>query len=502
MKRSSGGFLNSASCCRPAAFFIGRPMSSCVHASCCCASAFPCPQADTESEFLIHGFYADGCVRVAPETAHKFGLCGDASDLRTLLTGSMPSARDRALFDAVYGELGDGEERKAYFRLPAPDGSLRWWRILLVRCAGRLVGRAVCLGAQYLLRSCSEFFSHVEALSRIFEILRVHQGEDVWFAPERTESGHGGSLISGALGGSLLFTPKNAAAPAPEAVRLGCADSPAEVTASLSQPADAERRSAQGLTLADELLLLSSVERPEGAFTINVQPIFAEPGRPMIGAEALLRLKKGRVSVPPAVMVPLFESSELAVALGRQCFEPACGIAARIVGRDPEAFLSFNYSPMQTADTQFADWMRLTAAEEGVPLSAFMIELTESRPIPNPEEQRRLFAELRAMGMRTALDDFGTGFNSLDKLLSDRYDVVKIGGSVSRLLLSRTETNTFFTHLLFAFHSTGAIVCIECIESEAEALRMKALGADWLQGYHLARPMPLGALPAAVFKEA
>ncbi|MBP3437827.1 MAG: EAL domain-containing protein [Sutterella sp.] len=474
-------------------------MSFCEHASCCCASDFPCPQADTESEFLIHGFYADDRVRVAPETARRFGLCGDASDLRAFLGGSMPSAKDRALFEALYEELGDGEERKAYFRLPAPDGSLRWWRILLVRCAGRLVGRAVCLGAQYLLRSCSEYFSHVEALSRIFEILRVHQGDDVWFVPGDEEAVHGSSLIIGALGGSLIFTAKGAGAPEPQASYLGPAISPAEVTASLSQKAGGTRRSAQGLTLAEELLLLSSVERPEGAFTINVQPIFAQPGRTMIGAEALLRLKKGRVSVPPAVMVPLFESSELAVALGRQFFEPACGIAARIVGQDPKAFLSFNYSPMQTADTQFADWMKITAAEEGVPLSAFMIELTESRPIPNPDEQRRLFAELRSMGMRTALDDFGTGFNSLDKLLSDRYDVVKIGGSVSRLLLSRSETNTFFTHLLSAFHATGALVCIECIESEEEAHRMKALGADWLQGYHLARPMPLGELPAGVF---
>ncbi|MGN1149513.1 MAG: EAL domain-containing protein [Sutterella sp.] len=474
-------------------------MTSCDQASCYFATFSGGPQADTENEFLIHGFYADDHVKVSPETAHKFGLCGDASDLRTLLGAGMPSARDRALFNAVFDELGDGEERKAYFRLPAPDGSLRWWRILLVRCAGRLVGRAVCLGAQYLLRSCSEYFSHVEALSRIYEILQVHQDDGVWFVPGDEGERHGSSLISGALGGSLIFTAKDAVAPAPQAVYLGPANSPAEVTASLSQKADGTRRSAQGLTLAEELLLLSSVERPQGAFTINVQPFFAELGSPMVGAEALLRLRKGSVSVPPAVMVPLFESSELAVALGRQFFEPACSIAARFTAHDETTFLSFNYSPMQTADTQFAEWMKLTAEEEGVPLSRFMIVLTESRPIPNPQEQRRLFAELRAMGMRTALDDFGTGFNSLDKLLSDCYDVVKIGGSVSRLLLSRTETNSFFTHLMSAFHSTGALVCIECIETEEEALRMKALGADLLQGYHLGRPMAFSDLPSGVF---
>jgi EAL domain-containing protein (putative c-di-GMP-specific phosphodiesterase class I) len=116
------------------------------------------------------------------------------------------------------------------------------------------------------------------------------------------------------------------------------------------------------------------------------------------------------------------------------------------------------------------------------------LEIGEGSLALLPDRVIRLMGETKPKGLRFALDDFGAGAVGLRALKAFGFDHVKL----ERQLVAgidRSEDHQVVTAALIAVaHQYGMGVTAVGIETEAEAARLRALGADFLQGYLVGRP--------------
>ena len=98
---------------------------------------------------------------------------------------------------------------------------------------------------------------------------------------------------------------------------------------------------------------------------------------------------------------------------------------------------------------------------------------------------------MRAKGFEIALDDLGAGYNSLGAVAAVSPEIIKLDISlVSNVHLSNSKKEMVYLLSEYAQkHSMKTVA--EGIEVADEAEVCSQLGIKWLQGYHLARPMPL-----------
>ena len=152
-------------------------------------------------------------------------------------------------------------------------------------------------------------------------------------------------------------------------------------------------------------------------------------------------------------------------------------------GRPAGTYLTLNFEPSSLGSAEF---------EEALPedLSGILIEITEQELISDHVALADELSALRARGARIGLDDTGAGYAGLRHVTLMRPDVIKL----DRVLVENVHADAGKMALLESFTSfarrTGAQVCAEGIECDAELDALVQLGVDLGQGFLLGRPGP------------
>jgi EAL domain-containing protein (putative c-di-GMP-specific phosphodiesterase class I) len=122
--------------------------------------------------------------------------------------------------------------------------------------------------------------------------------------------------------------------------------------------------------------------------------------------------------------------------------------------------------------------------------SRISIEITESALMTDPESAREVLEQLRALGVELAIDDFGTGYSSLAYLRHLPVDCLKVDRSfVAELADGHPEIASAVIALAHTLNLSTVAEGVETVEQAAELAR---LGATYLQGFSLAKPMTGG----------
>ena len=98
-------------------------------------------------------------------------------------------------------------------------------------------------------------------------------------------------------------------------------------------------------------------------------------------------------------------------------------------------------------------------------------------------------AGLAARGVGLAIDDFGTGYSSLAYLKRLPARRIKVDRSFVRDIGADAEDEAVVRAIVSLGHALGKEVVAEGVETEAQAAQLVRLGATFLQGFGLARPM-------------
>jgi diguanylate cyclase len=101
---------------------------------------------------------------------------------------------------------------------------------------------------------------------------------------------------------------------------------------------------------------------------------------------------------------------------------------------------------------------------------------------------------LRAAGFSISLDDFGTGYSSLSYLQRIPASVLKLDGEFTQALCKDPKAHHIARCVLDLTRSLDMKVCAEGVETQAQLESLRELGVHSVQGFLLAKPMPLNEL--------
>ncbi len=97
---------------------------------------------------------------------------------------------------------------------------------------------------------------------------------------------------------------------------------------------------------------------------------------------------------------------------------------------------------------------------------------------------------LKELGITLSIDDFGTGYSSLAYLGRLPVKKVKIDRSFVIGMAADEHAAMIVRAIIDLGHSLGLSVVAEGIETGEVWARLRTLGCDWGQGYHISRPLP------------
>jgi diguanylate cyclase (GGDEF)-like protein/PAS domain S-box-containing protein len=214
--------------------------------------------------------------------------------------------------------------------------------------------------------------------------------------------------------------------------------------------------------------------------------------------EVLVRMRgdNGEL-VPPMAFIPAAERYNLLTAIDRLVITELLQVLAarqRAAGAPiaPEAGLySVNLSGASINDSSFSDFLRRQFARYPVPPSLLCFEVTETTAISNLTKAAELMHELKSMGCRFALDDFGIGMSSFAYLKYLPVDFLKIDGTFVRDMANDEMDCAIVEAINRIAHILGMQTVAEIVEDQATLDRLRLLGVDYAQGFHIARPEPL-----------
>lgn len=227
------------------------------------------------------------------------------------------------------------------------------------------------------------------------------------------------------------------------------------------------------------------------SITMAFQPIVSCSERRAVAFEGLLRTQAEGYSSPTA----LFEEA------GRldRVWDVSRVVRQRVAAaseRAPEdALLFVNVHAQDIIDP----WL-LDERNPLLPLANRVVfELTEQADTSFVESLPRWIHALRARGYRVAIDDLGAGYSGLSALAEIEPEFVKIDMSIIRGVDRSSTKQRVIRSMATLANDLGSRMICEGVETLEEATALRALGADWLQGYYFARPAAeFAAAPTAI----
>ncbi len=245
------------------------------------------------------------------------------------------------------------------------------------------------------------------------------------------------------------------------------------------------------------LALVADLRRALGAeqLVLHYQPqVDLELGLP-VGAEGLVRWQHPqRGLLAPAEFIEVAERTGLIKDLTHRVLE--LGLRDLRIWKDEGRLtsLSLNVSVRSLLDRRFPFEVEELLQRFGVDGSALTLELTESSLMVDPEVAKNTMRQLSELGVSVAIDDFGTGYSSLAYLTDLPIGELKIDKSFVRAMSNDTRNTIVVRSTIELAHSLGLRTVAEGIEDASTLERLRSLGCELAQGFHLSKPLPASTL--------
>jgi diguanylate cyclase (GGDEF)-like protein len=236
----------------------------------------------------------------------------------------------------------------------------------------------------------------------------------------------------------------------------------------------------------------------ESGFEVHYQPIVRFTDGATVAVEALVRWTDPVAgAVHPDVFVTVAERTGLVVAIDDFVLEQACAdiaVLESMYGRPIDVHV--NVSAARLGQEGLEETVFAALARHAVPRGRLIVEITETRRIPDLPRAAAVADRLRSQGVRVALDDFGSGFNALAQLHALPVDIVKLDSTLTDVDTSPDRAGAVCRSVLAICAELNVIVVAEGIETVSRATALAELGCHLGQGYLFGQPGPLASLTA------
>jgi diguanylate cyclase (GGDEF)-like protein len=228
-----------------------------------------------------------------------------------------------------------------------------------------------------------------------------------------------------------------------------------------------------------------------GELQLHYQPQVDIVSGRILGLEALVRWRHpDRGWISPGEFIPMAESSDLIVYIGKWILDEACR-QARIWHDEGfvDISIAVNLSARQFRQPDLPSTILQAVADNGLQPRHIVIELTESAVMSDADRSAEILEELHRAGFQVAVDDFGTGYSSMNYLKRLPISKLKIDQSFISDLGMCAKTDAIVRAVIQLGKGLGMIVVAEGVETSAQLSCLRAFDCDQYQGYLYSRPV-------------
>jgi PAS domain S-box-containing protein len=256
--------------------------------------------------------------------------------------------------------------------------------------------------------------------------------------------------------------------------------------------ADTTERKAREASMERDVETLSCIRRikeglSEDRFELFAQPIVDLRSGAVVQRELLLRLREpGGSIIAPISFLTVAEQYGLVAEIDRWVIERACEIGAEL------GAVQLNLSACSLEDPAIVDWIELCLERTGADPSSMVFEITETALIADEVLAEAFAVRIHGLGCKLALDDFGTGYGGFTYLKQLPVDMLKIDAEFVRDLSSSAASRHVVVAVVALARAFDLQTVAEGVENAHTLETVRELGVDMAQGFHIARPAPLG----------
>lgn len=233
----------------------------------------------------------------------------------------------------------------------------------------------------------------------------------------------------------------------------------------------------------------------EDRFMLYAQPIVAVASSKQINNryEILIRMKNtdGEL-INPGAFLPAAERYNLSTRIDLWVIEHVFQWLANNPGHAENIdSLSVNLSGTSLGDKPLLKYIIEQFEASKLAPAKITFEVTETATISNLAQATFFISELREFGCHFALDDFGSGLSSFAYLKNLPIDALKIDGMFVRDMVQDKTDYAMVKMINELGHIMGMQTIAEFVEDDLIFQKLKDIGVDYAQGYHLGKPQPL-----------
>lgn len=228
-------------------------------------------------------------------------------------------------------------------------------------------------------------------------------------------------------------------------------------------------------------------------FYVEYQPIVQMSTRQIVGAEALVRWKRGDAIISPATFIKLAEDSGVISLITDNVIEIVSRDLPKLLELDPNFRVSINLSATDLKDETTEGKLIELLRKSGASPRHLIVEATEHGLISGSDSSR-VIAGIRNRGIRVAIDDFGMGYSSLSCLQSLGLDFLKIDKAFVDTIGTDGATSGVVLHIIEMARSLRLRTVAEGVETDAQAEFLLNRNVDCAQGWLFGKPMSIDSL--------
>lgn len=224
------------------------------------------------------------------------------------------------------------------------------------------------------------------------------------------------------------------------------------------------------------------------------QPVINLRTGELVGCEVLCRWEKrnGEV-VPPGAFIDYAEVTGLAIPMTLSLMQQVKFDLGELCRQMPDLKVSINLFEGHFRDGSIIEDVQAIFGGSPIAYRQLVFEITERRPLANSTVAISVIAGLHALGAKLAMDDAGTGHSNLAYLATLGVDVIKIDRVFVDMVKPETTQVPVLDGLIAMAKDLNCEIVAEGVETEAQALYLRARGVLHAQGFIFAPALKVGA---------
>ncbi len=230
-----------------------------------------------------------------------------------------------------------------------------------------------------------------------------------------------------------------------------------------------------------------------GALEVWYQPILDNFTQKIVGLEALARLRDAEGNIwTPARFLPELQDADF-TTLAKNVLSQALVDLAALDGLGFSLWVSVNLNA-RSVSAECVECLRTLIAPTRIDPSRITLEILEGDDFLERHSSIEHLIEIKKLGVHLALDDLGSAYGSLMRLKNLPFDKIKLDQDFVRTLEEQPRDLYFVNSMQDLSSSLGVTLVVEGVETEDILDAVTVAGVSLMQGYAIARPLPIKEL--------